>query len=553
MSTTSNLPVLARQEGHTSDLEVSSDDEKAQVNSPQDPVRTVNGLKWVLICAGFYFSGFLYGLDNTIAADIQSAVIESFGDISKLAWLGSGFPLGSIATILTLGKAYGIFNVKWLHISSVTTFAIGSAICGAAPTMDALIVGRVIAGIGGGGMYLGNLNLITLNTSLRERSVYMGGIGIVWGAGTILGPVVGGSFADSGATWRWSFYINLVIFALMIPAMILIPSYQPQPGVPTLTKFKQLDWIGALLNASLYVSFVIALTFGGTTWAWGDGRTIGTFVACFLILILFCLQQYFSILTTPTNRLFPISFLKSRTMVLLYTASAASGAALFIPVYFIPLYFQFSRGDSGLQAAVRLLPFICVDITFVMVQGILMPLVQYYFPFYIISGLFTVIGGALMYTVTATTSASAIYGFTVLIAIGAGIGSQAAYSIAPVKVHPSKISDSIGFINVAQIGGIVLALSISGAVFQNTAFGSLTKVLAGMRFSEQDIRSAIAGSKSAVFEGVSEEVRARAIEVIVQAIGKTYILVVAGGAVALVSAVLMRKEKLFMEMSTGGA
>lgn len=105
-----------------------------------------------------------------------------------------------------------------------------------------------------------------------------------------------------------------------------------------------------------------------------------------------------------------------------------------------------------------------------------------------------------------------------LIAIGAGIGSQAAYSITPVKVHSSKISDSIGFINVAQIGGIVLALPISGAVFQNTAFGSLTKILAGMRFSEQDVRSAIAGSQSAVFESVSEEVRGSVIEAIVQAI-----------------------------------
>jgi hypothetical protein len=104
MSTTNNMPQLARQEGHISDHDVSSDDEKGPINfdSPQDPVRTVTGLRWVLICAGFYFSGFLYGLDNTIAADIQSAVIESFGDISKLAWLGSGFPLGSIATILTL-------------------------------------------------------------------------------------------------------------------------------------------------------------------------------------------------------------------------------------------------------------------------------------------------------------------------------------------------------------------------------------------------------------------------------------------------------------------
>jgi hypothetical protein len=186
-------------------------------------------------------------------------------------------------------------------------------------------------------------------------------------------------------------------------------------------------------------------------------------------------------------------------------------------------------------------------------QGILMPLVQYYFPFYIISGIFAIIGGALMYTVTSTTSPSAIYGFTVLIAIGAGVGSQAAYSIAPVKVHPSKISDSIGFINVAQIGGIVLALSISGAVFQNTAFGSLTKILAGLGFNEQDVRSAIAGSKSAVFEGVSEEVRGRVIEAIVQAIGKTYMLVVVAGAVALLSALLMRRERLFMEMSTGGA
>jgi hypothetical protein len=74
-----------------------------------------------------------------------------------------------------------------------------------------------------------------------------------------------------------------------------------------------------------------------------------------------------------------------------------------------------------------------------------------------------------------------------------------------------------------------------------------------MGFSEQDVRSAIAGSKSLVFERVNEEVRGRAIEAIVQAMGKTYMLVVVAGAVALVSAVLMRKERLYMEKSTGGA
>jgi MFS family permease len=69
--------------------------------------------------------------------------------------------------------------------------------------MNALIVGRVIAGVGGAGMYLGLLNLISINTTIRERPAYMGGIGVVWGIGTILGPVIGGAFADSSATWRW--------------------------------------------------------------------------------------------------------------------------------------------------------------------------------------------------------------------------------------------------------------------------------------------------------------------------------------------------------------
>lgn len=81
-----------------------TDSEKAITSPPPEPeqVRTVTGWKWIVICVGFYVATFLYGLDNTIAADIQSAVLGTYGDISKLSWLGTGFPLGSIATILTM-------------------------------------------------------------------------------------------------------------------------------------------------------------------------------------------------------------------------------------------------------------------------------------------------------------------------------------------------------------------------------------------------------------------------------------------------------------------
>jgi len=94
-------------------------------------------------------------LDTTIAADVQASVYQRLGNIELLPWVGLGFPMASVAVILLLGRAFGLFNIKVLMLSSIATFEIGSALCGAAPTMNALIVGRVIAGIGGAGMYLG--------------------------------------------------------------------------------------------------------------------------------------------------------------------------------------------------------------------------------------------------------------------------------------------------------------------------------------------------------------------------------------------------------------
>jgi len=63
--------------------------------------------------------------------------------------------MGSVAVILLIGKIYGIFEIKWLIIASIVIFEAGSALCGAAPSANALIIGRAIAGVGGAGMYIG--------------------------------------------------------------------------------------------------------------------------------------------------------------------------------------------------------------------------------------------------------------------------------------------------------------------------------------------------------------------------------------------------------------
>lgn len=175
----------------------------SDADNTKDPTpRTIRGWKWTLAMTTILSTTFLFALDNTIVADIQPSIINQFNDVERLPWFGVGFGLGSTA-VLPWGKAYGIYSVKWLFISTVILFEVGSAICGAAPNVNALIIGRVLAGVGGSGMYSGCLTYISVTTSNMERPLYMAGVAVAWGAGTVLGPIVGGAFAGSSATWRW--------------------------------------------------------------------------------------------------------------------------------------------------------------------------------------------------------------------------------------------------------------------------------------------------------------------------------------------------------------
>lgn len=82
---------------------------------------------------------------------------------------------------------YAQFDAKILYLTCVMLFEVGSAVCGAAPTMDALIVGRAICGFGGAGMYTGVMTLLSVTTTEHERPTYIGFTGLTWGLGTVLG------------------------------------------------------------------------------------------------------------------------------------------------------------------------------------------------------------------------------------------------------------------------------------------------------------------------------------------------------------------------------
>ncbi|KAJ5909241.1 hypothetical protein N7495_001923 [Penicillium taxi] len=134
--------------------------EQELVEIPEAPPREIIGWKWYLTLTSILASTFLYALYATVIADVQPIIVQDLGGIKKMPWLSVAFLLSATATNLAWGRMYGYLTAKWFFIFHVTVFEIGSAICGAALSINVMILGRVIAGVGGSGLYVGCMTLI---------------------------------------------------------------------------------------------------------------------------------------------------------------------------------------------------------------------------------------------------------------------------------------------------------------------------------------------------------------------------------------------------------
>lgn len=170
---------------------------------PQDDHKDVDdktfnprSLQFLTVMTGMYMSVFLVALDRTIVAVAVPAMTNDFHSISDIGWYGSSYMLTAACFNPIFGRIYQLYSTKWAFLTSILIFEVGSAVCGAAPSSVAFIVGRAVAGIGSAGIFQGGMMVIVGMVPLSRRPMFTAFFGMAFGVCAVLGPIVGGAFTD---------------------------------------------------------------------------------------------------------------------------------------------------------------------------------------------------------------------------------------------------------------------------------------------------------------------------------------------------------------------
>lgn len=185
----------------------------------------------------------LAALDQTIVATALPAIVDDLKNFEHLSWVVTAYLVSSTVTVPIYGKLSDIYGRRRLFVVAITLFLVGSLACGAAQSMDQLVLARVLQGLGAGGLLPLAQAAIADLVPPRERGRYQGFVGIVWATAAVAGPLLGGTLTDH-ASWRWIFLLNLPIgiVALTVVAKTLRP--------PATRGEHRIDWVGAARRCS---------------------------------------------------------------------------------------------------------------------------------------------------------------------------------------------------------------------------------------------------------------------------------------------------------------
>lgn len=360
------------------------------------------------------------------------------------------------------GKLTDIFSRRTGLIFSNIFFGVGTLICGIAPNASTMIAGRVVAGIGGGGLTC----IATFVTSdlvpLRKRGLWQGYGNLTYGLGMGSGGVIGGLLADR-LSWRWAFLLQvpfIIISTIMVIYLLDIP-VNPSTK-PTLNR---IDFVGSTLLVTSLVLLLLGLNTGGNQLPWSHPLIITSLVLSFTTLSVFLYLE-----STPRlipEPIVPVSLVaRTRTVLSACLMNWFSTMSAFLALYYVPLYLEI-RGLSSTASGLRLIPFAVATSFGSLFSGYLMRATgRYYVQSVVTMGIF-ITGAALITTFQLTSPAWQTYLYPT--PLGMAYGSM--LTITLVAMISAVDHEQQAVITAASYAfrstGSTIGITIAGAVFQN--------------------------------------------------------------------------------------
>ncbi|MBT2530120.1 DHA2 family efflux MFS transporter permease subunit [Streptomyces sp. ISL-99] len=431
---------------------------------PGDSRRTI------LVAIGALLLGMLLAaLDQTIVSTALPTIVSELGGMEHLSWVVTAYMLAATAATPLWGKLGDQYGRKKLFQAAIVIFLIGSALCGVAQDMSQLIGFRAVQGLGGGGLMVLSMAIVGDLVPPRERGRYQGLFGAVFGATSVLGPLLGGLFTEH-LSWRWVFYINLpvgVVALLVIAAVLHIPV---RPSRHTI------DYLGTALIASVAVCLVLVASLGGTTWAWGSAQIIGLAVLGAVLLVWFVRVE-----RKAAEPVLPLKLFKLRTFTLVAVISFVVGFAMFGAMTYLPTFIQVVQDVSPTMSGVHMLPMVLGMLLTSTASGQIVSRTGRWKVFPIAGTGITALGLLLLHQLTETTGAWEMSAFFFVFGAGLGLVMQVLVLVAQNAVRYEDLGVATSGATFFRSIGASFGVAVFGTIFANRLIDKLDNALAGQR------------------------------------------------------------------------
>ncbi|TFK86431.1 MFS general substrate transporter [Polyporus arcularius HHB13444] len=387
-------------------------------------------------------------------------IASQYNELPQQSWISLAYLLTSTVFQPIFGRGTDLYGSRIMLFLSIIIFDIGSLFCAVATDFIWFCIGRAIAGIGAAGLLVVCMIVISQMVPLRDRGKYVGAMYARTAIATVLGPVLGGIFTKFN--WRWCFWINLILSAPAIGVLLLFVKKIPNRKRPGVT-FKDVDFGGIILIAVCVVALCIALTWGGTTYAWSSPVIISLLVVGGVCIPVYIMYELY----IPRFPVVPLEMFRVRNV----TASTGNYFFSSVSMYglsaYIPSYYQLARGDNQLVSGLEILPYVGTIVIFSTLVGYLMSWTGRTRPFLWAGGLVNLVANGLLIMLNGTLPRAVEYVFLALSGAGVGFIAQTNTVSAQSKVSRELLASVTTMTMWSKSLGGIVGIAMQGSIIQN--------------------------------------------------------------------------------------